>query len=183
MGSKPGQKLTPKQKRFVEEYLVDLNGTQAAIRAGYSKKSARNIAKENITKPHISAAITKACARRGERTGITADKVVHEIGKVAFANMEDFVEFGPDGVKLKDSEELSREQLAAVAQVSEHTGKETSSTQFRLHDKLKALELLGRHQGLFNELNIGGTGEVQVSVNIGLDRRQGPKVERQERGT
>ena len=69
-------KLTPKQARFVQEYLIDLNAAQAAIRAGYSAKTARVIGHENLIKPDIAAAIEKAMAERAERTELTADWVV-----------------------------------------------------------------------------------------------------------
>ena len=71
--SKP---LSTKQRRFVEEYLVDLNGTQAAIRAGYSPRTARQIASENLSKPDIADAIAEAQAARSQRTQITADRVL-----------------------------------------------------------------------------------------------------------
>ncbi len=65
--------MTPKQQRFVDEYLIDLNATQAAIRAGYSKKTARAVGSENLTKPDIRAAVAEAQQARSERTKIGAD--------------------------------------------------------------------------------------------------------------
>lgn len=73
------RKLTAKQQRFVDEYLVDLNGTQAAIRAGYSERTARAIANENLTKPDIAEAVQKALAAREKRTQIDADYVLSTI--------------------------------------------------------------------------------------------------------
>ena len=73
--------MTKKQKRFVEEYLVDLNATQAAIRAGYSPQTARDIGCENLTKPNIQNAIATAMADRSRRTGINQDRVIQEIAK------------------------------------------------------------------------------------------------------
>ena len=77
-------KLTPKQARFVEEYLVDLNATQAAIRAGYSEQTARSIGYENLTKPDIQQAIDEARGKQQQRTEITADRVLEEYAKIAF---------------------------------------------------------------------------------------------------
>jgi len=71
--------VTPKQQRFVEEYLKDLNATQAAIRAGYSQKTAKEIGAENLTKPHIAAAVKKAMGKRSKKTGITAEKMLHDL--------------------------------------------------------------------------------------------------------
>ena len=84
-------KLTEKQKRFVEEYLIDLNATQAAIRAGYKVDSARDIGCENLTKPNIAEAIEKALAERSRRTGINQDRVVQELARIAFVNITDVV--------------------------------------------------------------------------------------------
>lgn len=78
------EKLTAKQARFVEEYLVDLNATQAAIRAGYSESTARAIGYENLTKPDIQKAITAAREKQQQRTEITADRVLAEYAKIAF---------------------------------------------------------------------------------------------------
>ena len=74
--------MTKKQKRFVEEYLIDLNATQAAIRAGYSPTTAKEIGCENLTKPNISEAIAKAMAERSRRTGVNQDRVLQELAKI-----------------------------------------------------------------------------------------------------
>ncbi len=78
--------LTKKQKRFVEEYLIDLNATQAAIRAGYSPQTAYSIGDENLKKPEIKNAIDKALAERSRRTGVNADRIIEELAKIAFLN-------------------------------------------------------------------------------------------------
>jgi phage terminase small subunit len=74
--------MTPKQRRFVEEYLIDLNATQAAIRAGYSEDTARSIASENLTKPDIQEAIARAMDARSKRTEITQDYVLQGICRI-----------------------------------------------------------------------------------------------------
>ena len=78
-----GDKLTPKQQRFVDEYLIDLNSTQAAIRAGYSAKTANVIGPENLAKPYIQSAVQQAQAKQQERTLITADEVLKNIMRIA----------------------------------------------------------------------------------------------------
>ncbi|WP_213469940.1 terminase small subunit, partial [Paenibacillus dendritiformis] len=83
--------LTAKQKAFVQEYLIDLNATQAAIRAGYSAKTARKIGQENLTKPDIQKAIQEAMDARAKRTEITADRVLQELAKIGFANITDYL--------------------------------------------------------------------------------------------
>ena len=84
--------LEPRQQRFVDEYLVDLNAAQAAIRAGYSEKTAKEIGYENLTKPHIAAAIAEARRRQQERTQITADAVLREAWNIAIADARELVQ-------------------------------------------------------------------------------------------
>ena len=142
------RKFSPKQAAFVAEYLIDLNATQAAIRAGYSEKSAARISVELLNKTQVRKAIEKAQAKRTERTEITADRVVTELAKIAFADPRDLMEWGPNGVMLKDSSTLTEEQAASVAEVAEGNG---GTLRLKKHDKVKALELLGRHIGMFRD--------------------------------
>ena len=142
--------LTDKQRRFCEEYLIDLNATQAAIRAGYSKKTANEQGCQNLAKLNIQAYLQKLMAERSARTEIDADNVVRELGKLAFSNIGDYVTFGPEGVTLKPSKDLTNEQRACISAVSEMVIKDGRTVRFKLHDKTKNLELLGRHLGLFN---------------------------------
>ena len=95
-------KLTPKQARFVQEYLTNLNATQAAIRAGYSPKAARFVGCKNITKANIAAAIEKAQTRRAERVELTADWVVDELRKIAGVNMADYLKSTTHGDPYRD---------------------------------------------------------------------------------
>ena len=85
--------LTPKQQRFVEEYLIDLNATQAAKLAGYSEKTAFRIGTENLHKPAIQVAIQEALQKRSDRTEITADSVLRELAVLAFSDMAHYVQF------------------------------------------------------------------------------------------
>src|SRR5204863_284888 len=87
------EELTEKQKRFGDEYLIDLNGTQAAIRAGYSTRTARAIAAENLTKPAVVAYIQAAMDARAERTQITQDQVLRRWHQIAFADANDLIEY------------------------------------------------------------------------------------------
>lgn len=160
-------RLTDKQKRFVEEYLVDLNATQAAIRAGYSEKTAEVIGYENLRKPQIATAIDHAMLVRQKRTEITQDMVLRELARVAFANGADFARIvskdtsvtavDEDGnlqetvrrvqsVELVDTDSVDPDKRAAIAGIKEGKyGIEVSS-----YDKVRALELLGKHLGLFD---------------------------------
>ena len=165
-------KLTPKQARFVQEYLIDLNAAQAAIRAGYSAKTARVIGHENLTNPDIAAAIEKAMAERAERTRLTADWVVDELRKLAGANMADYMRSTPEGDPYLDFSSLTRDQTAALAEVTvedfvDGRGEDARAVKrvkFKLHDKREALVDLGRHLGLFEiKHRIAGKIEVEGS--------------------
>ena len=146
-----GDELTGKQRRFVEEYLVDLNATQAAIRAGYSENAAAETGYENLRKPHITAAIQAAMGERAKRTEVSADKVIRELAKLAFSEMDEFSTWGPNGVTLRSSDELDPVSVACISEVSETTTKDGGSLRFKLHSKTKALELLGKHLALFTD--------------------------------
>ena len=108
-------KLTPKQARFCEEYLVDLNATQAAIRAGYSVESAGSIGSENLTKPEIRARIETAMAERSKRTGINADRVLRELGRIAFVNPKDVLDLQTAEVKPNTSRLVQTRAPSGVA--------------------------------------------------------------------
>ena len=145
-------RLTDKQRAFVFEYMCDLNATQAAIRAGYSKRTAQKIGSENLLKPLISAEIEKAIEERAERTKVTANQVIQELAKIAFANISDYVTWDDTGIKLKKDVSITEEQKAAISEIVEtRSGKITTSRKFKLHDKQKALDSLGRHLGIFKE--------------------------------
>lgn len=147
-------KLTDKQQRFVAEYLIDLNATQAAIRTGYrvgNNQRASEIGMQLLQKTPVSEEIEKAMAERSRRTGITQDRVLNELAKIAFANAKDILDFKTATVK----EDASEEDLACIQAVK--VKRQTSSKgtleerQVILYDKKAALELLGKHLGLFRD--------------------------------
>jgi phage terminase small subunit len=151
------RKLTSKQTRFVAEYLTDLNGTQAAIRAGYSAKTAQEQGSRLLSNVMVAAAIEVAQEARAQRTGVTADRVVAELAKIGFANMADYLRANPGGDPYLDFSALSRDQAAALQEVTvedyvEGRGEEkrdVKRVKFKLADKRAALVDLGRHLGLF----------------------------------
>lgn len=152
-------KLNAKQQRFVEEYLIDLNATQAAIRAGYSVNSARDIGCENLTKPNIQEAIAKAMAERSKRTGINQDRVVLELAKMAFVNIDDVIDVKTGAVK----ENASKDDLACIQsikyKVSEGASGKSVEREVKLYDKKSNLELLGKHLGMWND---------KIDLNVSL---------------
>lgn len=152
-------KLPPMQDRFVDEWLIDFNGTQAAIRAGYSERSARSIAGRLLTKDNIQAEISRRQKDLQRRTEISQDRVVKELARIAFADTADYVQvetriINRGEVKVpielvvhKETAELSADQRAAIASIKQGA----HGVEVKLHDKIKALELLGRHIGMFND--------------------------------
>lgn len=150
--------MTPKQEQFVREYLIDLNATQAAIRAGYSTKTASAIGEENLRKPEIASAIAVAQTARAERTEITADRVLKELAKIGFADLRKAVVWrGPiteaaevvvgNQVQLVASDQLDDDTAAAISEVSQTA----QGIKIKLHDKQAALVNIGKHLGMFVE--------------------------------
>lgn len=152
-------KLTEKQKRFCEEYLIDLNATQAAIRAGYSPDTSEAIGSENLRKPQLRARINAAIAERSKRTGVTADRVVRELAKLAFVNATDVIDT-QHGTVLENA---SREDTACISAVKVKVGEDFTEREIRLCDKTKALELLGKHLGMFSD-NVKLSAEARVTI-------------------
>jgi phage terminase small subunit len=151
--------LTPKQERFVEEYLIDLNATQAAIRAGYSEDSAKSIGCENLTKPNVQDAIAEARAKISARIGVTQERVISELAKIGFANMQNYMRTTSDGDPYLDFSALTEEQTAALSEVTVddyvdgrgEDARKVKRVKFKLHDKRAALVDLGRHLGIFHD--------------------------------
>ena len=150
------KKLTPKQTEFCEQYLIDLNATQAAIRAGYSENSARELAKQLMQMEHVREKISSLQLARSKRTEITADQVLFELKKIAMSNISDFLEVNEvtirGGKKKKvvevfNTEGIDKEKMSAVASIK----MTREGVWVQLHDKVKALETLGRHLGILDD--------------------------------
>lgn len=150
-----------KQDLFVKEYLKDLNATQAYIRAGYKakdEKSAAVLANRLLRKVKIQEKIQVAMKEREKRTEITQDRVLREIANLAFTDRTGIVNLKKNRVIIQDFEELTPEQRACVAGVKETKyGIEVS-----FYNKEKALEMLGRHLGMFND-KVKIDGEMTVN--------------------
>ena len=155
-------KLTPKQRRFIDEYLIDLNATQAAIRAGYSEKTAYSIGLQNLKKLEIQAEIQKRRNRLQNKLEITQERVLQELAAIAFANGSDYAKVVNSGllptVEMIPTEELPPEKLPAIAGIKANQ----YGVEVKLHDKVKALELLGKYLGTFD----GGPAQEQTENNL-----------------
>ncbi|WP_026678207.1 terminase small subunit [Fictibacillus gelatini] len=163
-------KLTAKQQRFVEEYLIDLNATQAAIRAGYSVKRASEIGYQLLQKTTVSEAVARAMAERSKRTGVSQDRVIEQLAKIAFADLKDYVNWNEFGVSIINSEDVDGSVLSEVSETVNNTilpngtEIEKKTKKVKLNDKIKALELLGKHLGMWTEKQ-----QVEFTVPVFVD--------------
>lgn len=162
--------MTQKQRRFIEEYLIDLNATQAAIRAGYSPETAGAIGSENLKKPEIRARIEKAMAERSRRTGINQDRVLYELAKIGFANITDVVD--PDTAKILP--EAKEEDLACIQSIKVKPNEWGTEREVKMYDKKAALVDIGRHLGMFKDkVVISGLKEEQTKLDSILQQMRG----------
>lgn len=149
-------KLRDKQKRFVQEYLVDFNETQAAIRAGYSKKTAAAIGYENLRKPHIRAEIEKRKKALQNKLEITQERVLQELAAIGFAKGTDYASVVSGVVLVTDTDQLTEQQKAAIVSIKQTK----EGVEIKLADKYKALELLAKYLGLLTE-KVGYEDEIE----------------------
>ena len=163
--------MNGKQKAFAIEYVVDYNATQAAIRAGYSERSAYSQAHELLKKPEIKEAIKELEDAAAERAAVTKDKVLKELARVAFVDPRRL--FDEDG-RPKDITTLDPDTAAALASVDileefDYDGETRTlagyTKKYKWADKLRALEMLGKHLGMFTD-----KVHVDGSLDTGSDK-------------
>ena len=159
--------MTDKQKRFCEEYMIDLNASAAARRAGYSPKYINGNAPKLLQNTPIRARIDQLMADQSQRTGVNADRVIRELARVAFVNAPDVVDSNTAAVLPN----ANRDDTAAIAsvRVKESSGDSGDSVEreIKFADKLKALELLGKHLGMFTDkVELAGTLPVQIVDDV-----------------
>lgn len=164
-------KLTPKQQKFCEEYLIDLNATQAAIRAGYSEDTAGSMGSENLKKPEIQEYLSQRQNELKTKTGITQERVLNELAKIAFFDMRNA--YTVDG-SLKSPKEFDDDAAGAISgidiyeeRVSDADSDEKivvgTTKKIKLHDKIRALDALGKHLGIYEKDN--RQKEIPVTFN------------------
>jgi phage terminase small subunit len=151
--------LTDKATRFVDEYLVDLNATQAAIRAGYSKTSAYSIGCENLTKPDIQNEISQRQKDLQKKTKITTERVLAEYAKIAFSNLTDIVDYATGTISIESFKNLTPEQKHCIKKIKFVTVVQRGSdgepspverVEIELFDKQRSLDSLARHLAMFD---------------------------------
>jgi len=157
--AKATEELTAQQLRFIDEYMIDLNGKQAAIRAGYSERTAESQASRLLRHVKVQSEVSKRQAERSKRCEITADKVLKELAMLGFANMKNYMRAGPSGDPYLDFSNLTEEQTAALQEVTVEDyvdgrgedAREVKRVKFKLADKRAALVDIGKHLGMFKE--------------------------------
>ena len=176
-------KLNDRQSRFVIEYLVDLNATQAAIRSGYSKKTAGQIGDENLKKPQIAQAISEAKNSRNERVKINADYVLNRLVEIDQLDVLDILRDDMSFKPLSEWPKGWRQYLVGfdIAEMFEGQGEDRSMVglmkKIKWPDKVKNLELLGKH------VNVNAfRDQVAVNVTHTLSERMAKARERASRG-
>lgn len=162
-------KLTSKQLRFIQEFTIDHNATQAAIRAGYSPKTAGAIGAENLRKPQIDAEIKRLESETVQKLEITRDRIVQELAEIAFAKATDYVSVETEPapqmiihpltgepvtipgvycqtVRITDTDQLPENKKTAIASIKQGV----NGIELKTHDKVRALEMLGKMLGVFD---------------------------------
>ncbi len=167
--------LNEKQQRFVEEYLIDLNATQAAIRAGYSPKTAEQTGYKLCHKSSVADAIARAKAERSRRTGITQDRVLQELARVAFLNPAEVLNLNTAEVLASAAEDNIRVISGVKVKYVPHKdydedGEVVIETaierEVKLCDKLKALDMLCKHLGIYDKDKSGDDEEEGSGVVV-----------------
>jgi phage terminase small subunit len=158
MAKNKKENLTDKQERFCQEYIIDLNGTQAAIRAGYSEKTSGAIAEQNLKKLEIQERVQQLQQKIQERVEITADNVVKELAKIGFMDIGELYDEDGNIKKIGDLSVKAKASISSVKVTEKSYGRDDNETfektiEMKLWDKGKALVELGRHLGIFEKDN------------------------------
>lgn len=157
--------LNEMQKRFVDEYIIDpSNITACAKRAGYSPNSAGQMGSNLLKDPRVQAAIKEETGAAVQRTGITKERILLELAKIAFANVGDILTLDPVTKRMGiDPEKLTRETTASLQELSVTTGSRGTTVKVKQADKITALINMGKHLGMFKD-------QLEVSGNVSLQR-------------
>lgn len=157
------------QRAFCQEYLIDLNATQSAIRAGYSQKTANVKASQLLTMPHVTNYIDKLVTARSRRTEVTADRVLEELARIAFVDPRNIVgmdEFG--NAVFQSTDDMSEDDARCISEISQTVTENGGTIRVKMHDKVNALEKLGKHLKLFTDVtehkfNVTEMGQVTIN--------------------
>jgi len=166
----PDRPLSPKQKRFVDEYLLDMNASAAAIRAGYSARSAEHHGYFLTTRPNVAAVIEQRLAARRQRMAVTTERVIRELARIAFADIGRIMTWSGEELIATPSALLAEDDRAAIAEIAVVKRKNGDvAARVVLHDKERALEALCRFLGLFGPRAAYATGAIE-SPSVAAER-------------
>ena len=177
MGGDDMARLSDRDKRFADEYMIDFDAKNAAIRAGYSPKTAKDAYKwidpDGPKKPAIREEIERRMARAARRTGVTVERIEAELARIAFADISDVVDL--ENAKLL--EDVEHADTAAVMSVRMKIGDGFEERELKMYDKLRALELLGKRRGMFED-KLKLAGPVPVIIDDTPQAPEQPTAER-----
>lgn len=166
-------KLTEKQKFFCREYLRDFNATQAAIRAGYSPKTAKQIAAENLSKLDLRRYIRALADNLNEQTDNDIRRIIIELQLIAYGSLKDVADWDCNGITLKNSDDI--EESSRI--VSELSDSPKFGMKIKMHDKIKALELLGKYHKIFSDKEEKNDNKGEIVIKMSYDRSAPVEVE------
>ncbi len=165
--------MTEKQKRFADEYLIDLNATRA-YKAAYPTvkrdETAKAAGSRLLTIVNVAAYIAERMEERQKRTEITQDRVLQELAAIAFARATDYAEVKGGVTIVKPTATLTEDQVRAIAGIKNGV----NGVELKLYDKKGALELLGRHLGMWNDkLEVSGIQAEQSKLEDMIQQMRG----------
>jgi len=155
------KKLTDKQEQFCQQYLIDLNATQACIRASYSEKTAQEMGSENLSKPIIQKRISELKAKRAEKLEVTQEEILNHLNILRSSNINEYIKFDKGVVSFKDFNKLTEEQLMCVESIKNTA----NGIELKLHGKEWTIEKINRHIG-FYEADNSQSKPVQPPITI-----------------
>lgn len=171
-----------KRERFCQEYIIDLNATKAAERAKYSEKTANEQGCRLLANVSVQNRIAELKAQRAKETKTTQQRVVEELKLLAFSDFRDYGEtvnqLGIKRLKLKTFDQIEEGKTRAIQSITERISEKNVQLSFKLHGKLPALELLGRHIGMFVETmkltgEDGGPIKIEYVLTKGKKQKKG----------
>lgn len=163
-----GERWTALMEAFCQEYVIDLNGTQAAIRAGYSAETATSAASRLLTYVKVKKRIQQFQDSIAAARSVTKERILDELQRIAFGDTRAVVRFENGKLVVTDSNKLSDAEASMISEISQKTGN-TNEKKVKFHDKQKALELLMRHMGML-KADDGGKFSGVVILTQGEDK-------------
>lgn len=149
--------MTPKQRRFVDEYLIDLNATQAAVRAGYAESSASDIGRQLLRKTPVASEIALRQSKIEEKAIVTREQVLRELLAIGMSDVRKLFDDKGNMIPINQLDDATAASIAGIESIEEYEGVGENRTavgmvrKIKRFDKTKALELLGRHLGLWED--------------------------------